>query len=199
MSSDKIFETVRLTLPQQNCRFHYVYPTEPPPEENNRTPLGSNDEDDYDYEEASYLQPNDHDWWEVECEHRFDEYESDTDSETDLSAEGPIESGRAWYIFQKLRMLYSCRNCQPLLKADDNRDYHWYLEFPVNVCTCDIQHHFLMKRWLCIPCFLREEAKAMDGRRFTAWDGTVVISLFRSLKNMTDAVADQETETQMRL
>lgn len=48
-----------------------------------------------------------------------------------------------------------CAECHPLLIPSTRKDHR---------CSCNLYDYFVGKRWLCLPCFFGEEAKAYASR-----------------------------------
>lgn len=83
----------------------------------------------------------------------------------------PIESIRAAHLAGEPREQRFCSDCTPHLCDEEgpvtesildiiyaNSDY-------MSWCLCSLADKFIDDRWLCIPCFIKQEAKAYS-RRF---------------------------------
>ena len=74
-----------------------------------------------------------------------------------------IESGKAFDVFWNHRRRTFCDPCEPLILGLDDQSH---------VCHCKFYKHFVGGRWLCLPCFFLEEAKAYQTteRKIIAYD-----------------------------
>lgn len=62
------------------------------------------------------------------------------------------EFRRAFRIFWDKREKSFCQQCEPLLLPDINPES--------DRCHCTFYNHFVGERWLCLPCFFKEEVDA---------------------------------------
>lgn len=123
--------------------------------------------------DAGSYSPDDEEWLDLESDYwRAAIVHSEPEGERSYSEDHlpAIEFGRAWEIFYRRRSLYSCRDCEPLVT-----------KFEAEWCDCTFFEHFVEERWVCIPCLLVEERKALGGRRVTGPDGRVVRSMLTNI------------------
>lgn len=71
-----------------------------------------------------------------------------------------IQGRKAIDIFWFHRERELCLSCHPLLLPERNE---------YDICRCTFFDHFVGERWLCIPCFLTEEVKALTSPRPSTW------------------------------
>lgn len=64
---------------------------------------------------------------------------------------GVLEAQRSLQIWMG-RVVKVCKDCQPAETEGEEATY----------CTCSMYKHFVAERWLCLPCYLKEEVEAAE-------------------------------------
>lgn len=133
----------------QNCRFHCAYF----PDGDDKFIYGENGNPDYQVPLNSYEAEADYIGcvnWQASVGNTNDFDESEF---PDMNLQ---ILRRAWDVFHHKRFLGKCKDCEAQLPHDSvpQRD---------NGCGCEMWSHFVGLRWLCIDCFIVEEATANEG------------------------------------
>jgi hypothetical protein len=82
----------------------------------------------------------------------------------------PIESIRATHLAGEPRERRFCSDCRPDLCDEDGLDMILVYDIidehhhSAGWCSCTLALEFIEDSWLCIPCFIKQEAKAYSRR-----------------------------------